>query len=390
MSGPIEQLDVIEGERGIPNVNAQNTARWKRGAAGVVVCATLAAGALVAHLKFGNKSEADNAVDDQRATGRVSTVKPRKFVDAYEPVTAAALPVPVQPIVPIPKPSPRPLKPPKPLKPVRTLDKASSRSAVASSRVSASTATAQQNNQQGAQNNTNSSFFGSTANGANGANAQEVSDTGNLATLLKPTKLTATSASLLANRNLMIAAGAFIDCALSTRLVSTVPGMTSCVVTRDVFGDNGKLILIERGSLVTGEYRSNLRQGMSRIFVLWNRVKTPEGVVINLDSPATDSLGASGIAGHVDNHFWKRFGGAFLLSLVDDVARAATTSSNNNNENTQIVLSSAGSVSSDLAAEILRNTINIPPTLYANQGSRVGIFVARDLDFSNVYDAVPQ
>jgi len=34
---------------------------------------------------------------------------------------------------------------------------------------------------------------------------------------------------------------------------------------------------------------------------------------------------------------------------------------------------------------VLDNTINIPPTLYRNQGGRLGIYVARDLDFSSVY-----
>jgi type IV secretion system protein VirB10 len=38
-----------------------------------------------------------------------------------------------------------------------------------------------------------------------------------------------------------------------------------------------------------------------------------------------------------------------------------------------------------MAAKALENSINIPPTLYKNQGERVAIFVARDLDFRGVY-----
>ena len=42
-------------------------------------------------------------------------------------------------------------------------------------------------------------------------------------------------------------------------------------------------------------------------------------------------------------------------------------------------------VVSSVASESLANTINIQPTLRKNQGELVSIFVARDLDFSTVY-----
>lgn len=42
-----------------------------------------------------------------------------------------------------------------------------------------------------------------------------------------------------------------------------------------------------------------------------------------------------------------------------------------------------------MAELILQSTINIKPTLYKNQGDRGTIFVARDLDFSTVYELQP-
>jgi type IV secretion system protein VirB10 len=189
---------------------------------------------------------------------------------------------------------------------------------------------------------------------------------------------------MIGNRNFILAKGSFIDCALQTRLDSTVPGMTSCVVTRKIYSDNGKVLLLESGSTVTGEYRANMKQGMARIYVLWNRIKTPNGIVINLDSPGTDPLGGAGIPGYIDTHFWQRFGGALMLSLVDDVARGVTSQPGGGNN--QFNFNSTGDAAKDMAAEALKNTINIPPTLYKNQGEQVGIFIARDLDFSSVYD----
>lgn len=197
---------------------------------------------------------------------------------------------------------------------------------------------------------------------------------------LSPTKTDSHVAARLFNRDYLLAKGAYIDCVLNTRLDSTVPGMTKCTLTRDVYSDNGATLLLERGSEVTGEYRANLSHGQARLFILWDRIKTPHGVVVNLGSPGTDSLGGGGVPGYVETHFWQRFGGAMMLSLIDDVAAYAA---NHNHSNNNVERSSETAQS--MAAEALKNTLNIPPTFYKNQGERVGIFIARDLDFSRVY-----
>lgn len=188
---------------------------------------------------------------------------------------------------------------------------------------------------------------------------------------------------MLGDRNMTIAKGAMIDCVLKTRLDTTVPGMSSCVVTRNIYSDNGRVLLIERGSEVTGEYTQGVQMGQNRIFVLWNRLKTPNGVIVNLDSPATDSLGAAGLGGKVKHHFWRRFGAALLVSVIEDAADYAT--SRNNNSGTTINTGNTSDTASEMANTILQSSINIPPTLYKNQGERVSIFIARDLYFGDVY-----
>lgn len=202
-----------------------------------------------------------------------------------------------------------------------------------------------------------------------------------LGSKLTATKTNKALAGVLYNRDYLIAKGAYIDCVLNTSLNSTVAGMTKCTLTRNIYSDNGTTLLLERGSEVTGEYRANIAQGQSRLFVLWDRIKTPYGIVIDLASPATDSLGAGGVDGYVDTHFWQRFGGAMMLSLVDDFAAYVAT---NGSENA-INLENSSDTAQSMAAEALKSTINIPPTFYKNQGERVGIVVARDLDFSTVY-----
>jgi type IV secretion system protein VirB10 len=130
-------------------------------------------------------------------------------------------------------------------------------------------------------------------------------------------------ARLLPDRKFLITAGSSIPCVLQTALDSSVPGYAACIVPRDVLSDDGRVVLLDRGTRILGEYRGGVRQGERRLFVLWTRAVTPAGVAVDLASPAADALGRSGFDGQLDSRFWDRFGGALLLSIVDDAAYVA-------------------------------------------------------------------
>lgn len=183
-------------------------------------------------------------------------------------------------------------------------------------------------------------------------------------------------AARLPDRNFLIVAGANIPCILQTAMDTTTPGYVSCLIPRDVLSDNGAVVLMEKGTKVLGEYRSSLRQGQRRLFVLWTRAVTPAGVAIALGSPAADPIGRAGFDGEIDTHFWDRFGGALLLSIVDDAAYAVAGPNNGSN---------VTRLPSDAAGIVVQNSVNIPPSLRKAQGAEVSIFVAQDFDFSGVY-----
>jgi type IV secretion system protein VirB10 len=197
---------------------------------------------------------------------------------------------------------------------------------------------------------------------------------------LRPTVTPAVAASVLPTRRFLLAKGAFIDCTLETAIDSTLPGMTTCITATDTFSADGSVVLLERGTKLVGETRGQVAQGMSRLFVLWTEARTPTGVVVPLSSPGTDELGRAGLSGEVNRHFFDRFGAAILLTVINGAVQAAV---NAQTKNGSVVVSP--SATSDVMSEVLRGTINIPPTITKAQGDRIQVFVARDVDFRPVY-----
>ena len=199
-----------------------------------------------------------------------------------------------------------------------------------------------------------------------------------------PTTTPQVSARKFGDRSYLLARGSFIPCVLETQLISTVAGSSNCVVPEHVYSENGKVLLIEKGSKIIGEYKSDIKQGDVRIAILWQRIKTPTGVVIDVDSPTTDAVGAMGVEGGIDYHWSQRIGAAVLLSFIGDAidiekAKAgASTTTIVTGQNTQ-------STTKSLAEKVLESTINMPPTISKNRGDRVTVYLNRDLWFNTVY-----
>ena len=189
-------------------------------------------------------------------------------------------------------------------------------------------------------------------------------------------------ASQLQNLETLVTQGTVIDGILETAIQSDLPGMVRAIVSEDVFSFDNSTLVIPKGSKLVGRYRSALTTGQSRVFVIWNRLIRNDGVSINIGSYGTDDLGRSGLAGVVDTHFFERFGSSVLLSLIDTGLQIGVNAVDDDDQAT--VALETGSDFSRSAEIALENTIGIPPTVHVHQGSRIKVFVGKDLDFSQV------
>ncbi|MBB3175232.1 type IV secretion system protein VirB10 [Endobacter medicaginis] len=204
---------------------------------------------------------------------------------------------------------------------------------------------------------------------------------------LHPTVLETTKARLLPHPDFLITKGTIIPCTMQTAINTQLPGMVKCVVSQDIRSTTGNVVLLDKGTTISGEDQRGMLLGEDRTFVLWHRAETPQHAVIELDSPASDELGRSGLSVQVDNHWWARFGSAILLSVIQGGLDAGTQAASQiSSKNGGSYFNSFQSNGQQVANTALQASINIPPTGTKNQGDDVAVFVARDLDFSDIYD----
>jgi type IV secretion system protein VirB10 len=207
-----------------------------------------------------------------------------------------------------------------------------------------------------------------------------------IAKQLKATVLKAGSAGHLSNLDYLLKRGTIIPCSLTTGIDTTLAGFIICKVTNDVYSANGKTMLINKGAMIHGEQQSSLTNGQARVFILWTRIDNDDGVFAELDSPGTDAMGYNGVGGFVDTHFGDRFGAAMLISVLNDASQFALS---NLAQNPNVVTPNQTiQTGNAMAQEVLKRTVDVPPTLTVLPATRVNVLVSRDVSFESVYKVI--
>ena len=206
-------------------------------------------------------------------------------------------------------------------------------------------------------------------------------------------RTTAAMAKPLEHADTLMQRGTYIRCVLETRIITDVPGYTSCLVTEPVYSFNGRKLLLPKGSKVLGAYTGGPTG--HRVAVVWDRIITPTGIDVDMSSqpsPGIDNLGGAGLPGHYDAHWASRISAALMISILSDAFKyeAAKHGPRTSSIAASGVLvqepfeSNTARTVQNLADVAVREAANRPATVTINQGAVIYVYVARDVDFSGV------
>jgi type IV secretion system protein VirB10 len=199
----------------------------------------------------------------------------------------------------------------------------------------------------------------------------------------------AASARYINQPDALLVRGTYVRCVLETRIVTDIPGFTSCTVTEPVYSINGRSLLLPKGSKISGRYDSE--PNGPRVSVIWDRITTPNGIDVNMASPGVDDLGGAGHPGEYNAHWGSRISAALLISVLSDAFKYAAaengpplTSVSNGVITQQPYESSTARTMERMANQALDRSMHRPATVTINQGTVVNVYVAKDVDFSGV------
>jgi type IV secretion system protein VirB10 len=229
----------------------------------------------------------------------------------------------------------------------------------------------------------------------NSGGATESSSNGEY--IIAPSSFSSVEATKVFNTDRTVIQGKIIEAVLETAINTDFAGGVRGVVSQDVFAESGRSILIPKGSRLIGSYSGSVSSGQTRVLITWARLIRPDKVDIAIDSPSTDQFGRAGVAGNVDNKYLELFNNSILLSLITIGTAIALEGATGDSEISVTEEEDGDSTTSgsatdfaadeiiqtigDTADTILSGLLNITPTITVPQGTRINVFVNKDLVF---------
>jgi type IV secretion system protein VirB10 len=195
-----------------------------------------------------------------------------------------------------------------------------------------------------------------------------------------------TKAYLAPSRKYLVSHNTYTRCALYTEIISTHPGLVDCRLTDPLYSADGSTVIAEPGARLTGEQRVQVSAGESSVFTTWTELETQSGVRARLDSLGAGPMGASGTEAWINHHYAQRYLGAVMLSFIQDALQAAANTTQKSSGSGGYTVNNSEQNVESMANKALDSTINIPDTAHVLPGTVITVIVARDIDFSPVFE----
>lgn len=208
-------------------------------------------------------------------------------------------------------------------------------------------------------------------------------------------------ATRMGDLNITIAQGKVVDAVLETAINTELPGTLRAIVSRDIYSEAGKTVLIPKGSRLIGTYNTGIMRGQKRVMIVWTRLIRPDGIDLEIGSDGIDHLGRAGVEGIVDNKYMEIFSSAILSSAItfgaaalaqaavgDDKSTVSRRSYNDGsyenagNPTSAAAMDLVGNVG-QTSRQMLEDLVDVRPNITIDQGTIIKVFVNRDLIFPN-------
>ncbi|WP_324171106.1 TrbI/VirB10 family protein [Sulfurimonas sp.] len=196
-------------------------------------------------------------------------------------------------------------------------------------------------------------------------------------------------ASLYINLERTIELNTMISAILLPTVNSTLDGPVMAMIEDNIYASHGRNILIPKGSKAYGRYIPLKKIGDERLAITWTKIRTPQGVNINLFASSADVMGRSGAIGELDNRWFMRFGLAITLSTVsnavgylatDGIKTTTIGSATTTDARNDIIRDYKNDISS-ITNQIIKEQ-KVEPTLEIPAGTRIYIVPIDDIWFS--------
>ena len=181
--------------------------------------------------------------------------------------------------------------------------------------------------------------------------------------------------------------GTIIPAILINGINSELEGVAIAQVSQNVWDStHGENVLIPQGTRLIGDFKSDIKEGQSRVGVSWNRLQFPDGKTLALTNMVgSDQAGFTGFSDMVNNHYKKKFGSATLLSIISGLG-SMFASDNEKQTSGESFTNQLAQQYGTVGSSMIEKNLEIPPTIIIRPGYRFNVIVTQDFALKPYYE----